>query len=83
MRETLSSCRLRAGDAASYGYLSAASGPDGTLIAPPVAEAVQWLGDFYQQEQTLLRQWLPDAWHRRFHEWLAAHKVPLPRTTGA
>ena len=83
MRETLSSCRLRAGAAASYGYLSAASGPDGTLIAPPVAEAVQWLGDFYQQEQTLLRQWLPDAWHRRFHEWLAAHKVPLPRTTGA
>lgn len=76
LRETLSSCRLRDGAAASYGYLSAASGADGTLITPPVADAVAWFDDFYRQEQTLLRQWLPEAWHLRFGQWLRAHQVP-------
>jgi hypothetical protein len=76
LRETLSSCRLREGAAASYGYLSAASGADGTLTAAPVAEAVAWFGHFYQQEQALLRQWLPQAWHLRFAQWLAAHQTP-------
>jgi len=78
LRETLSSCYLRDGAAASYGYLSAASSADGSLIQPPVAEAVAWFGQFYQQEQELLRQWLPEAWHRRFAEWLGAHQVLTP-----
>jgi Glycosyl transferase family 2 len=77
LRETLSSCRLRDGAAASYGYLSAASGADGSLIQPPVAEAAHWFNRFYQQEQALLRQWLPEAWHRRFAEWLAAQQQPV------
>ncbi|MCW5628567.1 MAG: glycosyltransferase [Rhodoferax sp.] len=76
LRETLSSSRLRDGAAASYGYLSAASSADGSLIQPPVAEAAAWFAGFYQQEQAVLRQWLPEAWHRRFAEWLQAHRVP-------
>ena len=79
LRETLSSCRLRDGAAASYGYLSAASRADGTLVAAPVAEALQWFAQFYRQEQALLRQWLPEAWHRRFHEWLGANQEQTPR----
>ena len=71
-RETLSSSRLRDGAAASYGYLSAACSADGSLIQPPVAEAAAWFAGFYQQEQAVLRQWLPEAWHRRFAEWLQA-----------
>lgn len=83
LRETLSSCRLRDGAAASYGYLSAASSADGTLVQPPVAEAVAWFGQFYRQEQTLLRQWLPEAWHLRFAEWLRAHHEAEAGATGA
>lgn len=74
IRETLTSCRLRAGAAASYGHLSTASAEDGTLITPPLAEAVAWFSQFDAQEQQLLRQRLPDAWHRRFAEWLAAQQ---------
>jgi hypothetical protein len=80
LRETLSNCRLRDGAAASYGYLSAASGADGTLIQPPVAEALVWFEQFYRQEQVLLRQWLPEAWHQRFAPWLRAQ---LDAQTGA
>ncbi len=82
LRETLSSCRLHEGAAASYGHLSAASHADGTLIAPPLAQALHWFGSFHEQEQALLRQWLPEAWHRRFHEWLAAHQAQRPPTIG-
>ncbi|MEO7938725.1 MAG: hypothetical protein ABIR55_08885, partial [Burkholderiaceae bacterium] len=82
MRETLSSCRLRDGAAASYGTLSAASSADGTLVRPPLAEAVQWFGNFYQQEQDLLRQWLPEAWHRRFGDWLTAQQASAVSAAG-
>ena len=51
--ETLTTCRLPDGAAASYGYLSAPSGIDATLQPPPIAETVAWLGQFYQREQAL------------------------------
>lgn len=82
LRETLTSCRLSSGAAASYGYLSAASSADGTLTDPPLAEAVAWFGQFYQQEQPLLRQWLPEAWHRRFREWLGAQAAQSAQAAG-
>ena len=71
--ETLTTCRLRDGAAASYGYLSAPSGASATLADPPLAAATHWLGHFYQQEQALFQRWLPPAWHQRFAPWLAAH----------
>ena len=71
--ETLTTCRLRDGAAASYGYLSAPSGAGATLADPPLAAATHWLGHFYQQEQALFQRWLPPAWHQRFAPWLAAH----------
>lgn len=77
--ETLTTCRLPDGAAASYGYLSAPSGLDARLQQPPVAEAATWLADFYGREQDLFRQWLPAAWHRRFEPWLAAHTNPPAR----
>ncbi len=76
LRETLSSCRLHDGAAASCGYLFGASRADGSLIAPPITEAMTWLHDFHQQQQALLRQWLPESWHRRFGTWLSAHRTP-------
>lgn len=79
IRETLSNCRLSNGAAASYGYLSAASGADGSLITAPVTEAVAWFDRFYRQEQALLRKWLPEAWHVRFGQWLPAHDAPPAR----
>lgn len=75
LRETLSSCRLRDDAVASYGYLSMASGADGTLSAAPVADAVQWFMDFYLRERPLLQQWLPDAWHQRFQQWIGAQQA--------
>lgn len=82
LRETLSSCRLRDGAAASYGYLSAASSADGTLVTAPVTEAIAWFKQFHQQEQSLLRQWLPDAWHVRFAQWLRAHQAEPSANAG-
>jgi len=72
--ETLGTCRLPDGAAASYGYLSAPAGSDATLIDAPVLEAATWLERFYREEQVLFRQWLPDAWHQRFVPWLTAQK---------
>ena len=72
--ETLATCRLPDGAAASYGYLSAPSGINAELVEPPVAHAAAWLGQFYQQEQALFRRWLPPAWHQRFGPWLAAQQ---------
>ena len=72
--ETLTTFRLPDGAAASYGYLSAPSGIDATLLQPPVAETVAWLGQFFQQEQALFQRWLPPAWHQRFVPWLAAQR---------
>lgn len=74
IRETLSSCALDDGAAASYGYLSAATGADGALVTPPVEDAAQWLQEFCRQEQALLRRWLPPAWHQRFASWLPAQR---------
>ena len=72
--ETLVSCRLPDGAAASYAWLGAPSGPDGALVDPPIALAADWLGRFYQREQALFRRWLPPAWHQRFGPWLAAQR---------
>lgn len=68
--ETLTTCTLPDGAAASYGYLSSPNNLRGDLIAPPVAETADWLGHFYNQELTLFRQWLPQPWHLRFKGWL-------------
>ena len=78
--ETLGTCHLPDGAAASYGYLSAASGSNAALIDPPVAAAATWLGQFYQHEQALFRHWLPPAWHQRFGPWLASHSNWEPGT---
>jgi glycosyltransferase involved in cell wall biosynthesis len=72
--ETLTTVRLPDGAAASYGYLSAPSGINATLLQPPVAEAAAWLAQFYQQEQPLFRRWLSPAWHQRFVPWLAGQQ---------
>lgn len=72
--ETLTTCRLPDGAAASYGYLSAPSGINATLLQPPVAEAAAWLEQFCQREQALFRRWLPLAWCQRFVPWLAAQQ---------
>lgn len=76
--ETLTTCRLPDGAAASYGYLSAPSGSDGLLKEAPVATALSWLADFYRDEQPLFRQWLPASWHQRFTPWLAAQQNTIP-----
>jgi hypothetical protein len=47
---------------------------DGSLISPPLTDAAAWFSQFQAQEQTLLRQWLPDTWHRRFAEWITAQQ---------
>jgi glycosyltransferase involved in cell wall biosynthesis len=79
IRETLTSFRLGDGAGASYGYLSVAGNAQGQLIVPPVQAAAIWLNDFYRQEQALLQQWLPPAWHARFQSWLAA-QMSEPQT---
>ncbi|MBC7706799.1 MAG: glycosyltransferase family 2 protein [Rhodoferax sp.] len=71
--ETLTTCRLPEGAAATYAYLSAPSGSSGTLVDPPVFSAAAWLTQFYQDEPALFQQWLPASWHQRFGPWLAAH----------
>lgn len=70
--ETLATCTVPDGAAASYAYLSTPAGPDGALAAPPVREAAQWLADFQSREAALFARWLPAAWHRRFADWLRA-----------
>ncbi len=80
IRETLTSFRLADGAGASYGYLSVAGNAQGQLIVPPVQAAAIWLNGFYRQEQPLLQQWLPPAWHARFQSWLAAQQMPEPQT---
>lgn len=71
--ETLGTCQLPDGAAASYGYLSAPPDDSGALLVPPVQEAAVWLGQFYAAEQALFKRWLPPTWHQRFGPWLAAH----------
>jgi glycosyltransferase involved in cell wall biosynthesis len=78
IRETLTSFRLADGAGASYGYLSVAGNAQGRLIVPPVQEAAAWLNAFYRQEEPLLQQWLPPAWHARFRLWLAAQTSASP-----
>jgi len=70
IRETLCSYRVVDGAGATYGYLSTATRIDGSLIAPPVEEAVAWWSDWYRTDETLFRTWLPPAWHERFRRWL-------------
>lgn len=74
--ETLSTCRLPDGAAANYGYLAAPSGINGSLMMPPIAETVAWLGQLYRQERALFNQWQPPAWHQRFGAWLASQNGP-------
>ena len=68
--ETLTTCTLPDGAAASYGYLSAPSDLKGDLIALPVAEASGWFVSFYQQNLQMFHQRLPTAWHSRFTSWM-------------
>jgi hypothetical protein len=75
IRETLASCTLPDGAAATYAYLSAPSGANGRLLEPPLGLAARWLSEFHAREQVLFRQWLPAAWHARFGPWLAAQGV--------
>lgn len=76
--DTLVTCRLEDGAAASYGFLSMPQSLQGTLWEPPVAEALAWLRQFYGREQALFRRWLPPRWHQRFALWLAQQELPPP-----
>lgn len=76
--DTLVTCRLEDGAAASYGFLSLPQGFQGTVEEPPVAEALAWLRQFYGREQALFRRWLPPRWHQRFLSWLAQQEIPPP-----
>jgi glycosyltransferase involved in cell wall biosynthesis len=72
--ETLGTCQLPDGAAASYGYLSAPPDETGALLVPPVALAAAWFAQFYATEQAMFRRWLPPAWHQRFGPWLSAQQ---------
>ena len=81
MLDTLGTCRLADGAAASYAYLSAPSGVGPALTVPPVRETVDWLRQFYASEPSLFSTWLPPAWHQRFSVWLDAQAAAADRAT--
>lgn len=70
IRETLSSSVIGDGAGASYGYVSAPSNANGTIVQPPVRDACEWFADFYRSEHALFAAWLPATWHQRFKAWL-------------
>jgi len=73
--ETLTSCRLPDGAPSTYGYVGNPSDLDGNLITPPVAVALDWLARFHRDEEAVMRQWLPPAWHAHFPNWCAAQQA--------
>jgi len=71
----VTSCRLPDGAPSTYGYVGNPSDLDGNLITPPVAVALDWLARFHRDEEAVMRQWLPPAWHAHFPNWCAAQQA--------
>ena len=71
IRETLTTCQVPDGAAASYGFFSAPHTPEGSLLAqPPLREALSWFQALVLREPALFKRWLPPAWHQRFGQWV-------------